>query len=72
MTENLTLSDLLLADPADTGCEPGFEIIDQYVELELAEKDPSAEFPGFAAHLSSCSACRVDHDGMLDAARAEP
>ncbi len=72
MTEKLTLSDLLLADARDPGCQAGFEIIDQFVELELAGEDPGTRFAGLAAHLRSCRACRIDHEGILHAARTEP
>jgi hypothetical protein len=72
MTGKVTLNDLLLADPRDPGCQGGLEVIDQYVELELLGKDPAESFPGLAAHLRSCPACRLDHDGILEAARAEP
>jgi hypothetical protein len=72
MTEKTTLNDLLIADPRDFGCQAGFDFIGQYVELELAGKDPAAAYPGLAAHLSCCPACRLDHDGLLDAARADP
>jgi hypothetical protein len=71
MTDKITLEELLHSDSADPGCEAGFEIIDQYVELEVAGRDAAAQYPGLAAHLRSCPACRVDHDGILDAARAE-
>ncbi|MBV9413528.1 MAG: hypothetical protein JO363_00980 [Solirubrobacterales bacterium] len=71
MTEKLTLNDLLLADARDPGCQAGFEFVDQYVELELAGKNPAALYPGLAAHLRSCAACRLDHDGILEAARIE-
>ena len=71
MTEKLTLDDLLLADTRDPGCQAGFEFVDQYVELELAGKNPAALHPGLAAHLRSCPACQLDHDGILEAARAE-
>jgi hypothetical protein len=72
MTEKLTLKDLLLADPRDPGCQAGFEFITQYVELELAGQDPAAAYPGLAAHLRCCPACRLDHDGLLEAVRADP
>jgi hypothetical protein len=72
MTEKLTLSDLLRAHRSDPGCEAGFGLIDQYVEFELAGKDPTAQFPGLAAHLRACPACRLDHDGTLHAVRTEP
>jgi hypothetical protein len=39
------------------------------VELELAGKDPAERFPGTAAHLRTCAACRADHDGLLEAAQ---
>ena len=71
MSDKISLDELLHVDPADPGCEAGFEIIDQYVELELAGADPAAYFPGLAAHLRSCPACRLDHDGILEAVRAE-
>ena len=71
MTQKSTLSELLLADPRDAGCLAGLEVIDQYVELELVGKDPAESFPGVAAHLRSCPACRLDHDGILQAARDE-
>lgn len=71
MTEKPTLSELLLADLRDPGCQAGLEVIDQYVELELVGKDPAQSFPGVAAHLQSCPACRLDHDGILQAARGE-
>jgi hypothetical protein len=58
------------ADGRDPGCAGAFEIADQYVELELAGQDAVTRFPGFAIHLRSCPACRVDYQGLLAAARA--
>ena len=45
------------------------EILDAYVELELAGEDPARVFPGTAIHLRSCPGCQADHDGLLEAAR---
>jgi hypothetical protein len=70
--EKLTLEGLLLADPRDPGCEVGFEFVAECVELELAGKDAAAAYPGLAVHLRCCPACRVDRDGLLEAARADP
>jgi hypothetical protein len=36
MSDHIDLDDLLRADPADPGCQAGVEIVDQYVELDLA------------------------------------
>ena len=63
------LEELLRADERDAGCSAGEEILDAYVELELAGADPARVYPGTAIHLESCPACRADHDGLLEAAR---
>jgi hypothetical protein len=63
------LDDLLRSLDGDAGCTAGEDIMDAYVELELAGEDPSDAFPGTAIHLRSCPGCRADHDGLLEAAR---
>ncbi len=72
MNEKRTINELLAADPLDPGCDAGVPIIDQYVDMELAGQDAAARFPGMAVHLRSCSACRADHDGLLELAKAGP
>ena len=66
MDDRPTLDQFLAADPIDAGCDAGLTTLDEYVELELAGQDPAIRFPGLAAHLRSCPACRADHDGLLD------
>jgi hypothetical protein len=63
------LDDLLRAIPGDAGCTAGEDILDAYVELELAGEDPAQTYPGTAIHLASCPGCAADHDGLLEAAR---
>ena len=63
------LDDLLRATQGDAGCTAGEDILDAYVELEVAGKDPARVYPGTAIHLRSCPGCRADHDGLLEAAR---
>lgn len=63
------LDDLLRADRGDAGCAAGEEILDAYVELELAGEDAARVFPGTATHLLSCPGCKADHEGLLEAAR---
>ena len=63
------LDELLRAQVGDAGCTAGEEILDAYVELELAGEDPARVFPGTAIHLRSCPGCKADHDGLLEAAR---
>jgi hypothetical protein len=47
-------------------CEECFELLDQYVELEIAGEDPDARLPGVAAHLEGCPACHEDHESLRD------
>jgi hypothetical protein len=74
MTDHRDLAELLRARDGDAGCTAGEDVLDAYVELELAGKDPARTYPGTAIHLRACPGCRADHDGLLDAARrfAEP
>lgn len=67
-----SLDKLLAADPRDPGCEAALEVLDLYVEAELAGLDAAPRFPGAAAHLRSCPACRVDYEGLRAAAVAFP
>jgi predicted anti-sigma-YlaC factor YlaD len=69
MTDDLRLQDLLRAEDGDAGCIAGEDILDAYVELELAGQDPALVYPGTAIHLRSCPGCRADHEGLLEAAR---
>jgi hypothetical protein len=63
------LDELLRALAGDAGCTAGDEILDAYVELELAGADPARTYPGTATHLARCPGCAADHAGLLEAAR---
>jgi hypothetical protein len=63
------LDELLRALPGDAGCAAREDILDAYIELELAGEDPAQTYPGTAIHLTSCPGCAADHAGLLDAAR---
>jgi hypothetical protein len=55
-----------LVGPTDPelGCDECFDLLDAYVELELAGSDAGAEMPLLRAHLRGCSACRDDYDSL--------
>jgi hypothetical protein len=63
------LDEFLRAEEGDAGCTAGEDILDAYVELELAGEDPARVFPGTAIHLRGCPGCQADHAGLLEAAR---
>ena len=69
MTDIRRIDELLRARHGDAGCNAGEDVLDAYVELELAGEDPALVFPGTAIHLQSCPGCREDHAGLLEAAR---
>jgi hypothetical protein len=62
-----SLERFLKTDPADVGCAETFELLDRYVERQLAYGDAAAHYPGVAAHLSSCNPCVQDFEGLLAA-----
>jgi hypothetical protein len=53
------------AEPEVT-CEECFELLDQYVDLELAGEDADARLPGMRAHLQGCPACHEDHESLRE------
>lgn len=55
----------------EVSCETCFDLLDRYVEAELAGIDPEVPMPGMRAHLDGCPACREDHDSLLDLVREE-
>ena len=48
----------------EVGCDECFEMLDRYVELELAGADADAAIPGLKAHLAGCPACREEHESL--------
>ncbi len=62
-----SLEQFLRTDPLDAGCAETFELLDRYVERQLAYGDAAARYPAIAAHLSSCNPCIQDFEGLLAA-----
>ncbi len=59
-----TLGRLLGPAEAEVGCDECFDLLDRYVELELARADADAAMPGLGAHLAGCPACREEHESL--------
>jgi predicted anti-sigma-YlaC factor YlaD len=59
------LAQLLGPSSAEIGCDECFDLLDEYVELELAGLDADGSIPGLRAHLEGCSACREEHDSLV-------
>ena len=65
------LGRLLGPGEPEIGCEECFAQLDRFVELELADADADAAFPGLRAHLAGCPACREEHESLLAFVRGE-
>jgi hypothetical protein len=60
------LLDRLLGAPGpELTCDECFNLLDEYVELELGHAEADQAIPGMRAHLRGCSACREEHDSLL-------
>lgn len=58
----------LSAEAGDAGCDVTFQVLDVYAEALHQERAPGLRFPGVAAHLRGCTACRQDYEGLVAAA----
>jgi hypothetical protein len=58
------LGRLLGPEGPELGCEECFELLDVYVEAELAGEDAGRRVPGMQAHLRGCPACAEEHDSL--------
>jgi hypothetical protein len=52
-------------------CDECFELLDEYVELELAGEDADRRLPGVREHLQGCPACNEDHESLRDFVQLE-
>lgn len=52
----------------EVGCDECFDMLDRYVERELAGEDPDAAYPGMRSHLFGCPACADEHESLRELA----
>jgi hypothetical protein len=69
VTNHRDFDDLLRAADGDAGCNATREILEAYVELEIAGREPERLYPAAATHLQACPDCGAEHEGLLEAAR---
>jgi hypothetical protein len=58
MSQDDELRRVLGPEGPDIGCDECFDRLDEYVELELANRDADAAVPGMRTHLEGCPACK--------------
>jgi hypothetical protein len=64
--ESNEIERVLGPDGPEVSCEECFELLDEYVEKELAGADADGAVPGMRAHLDGCPACREDHESLRE------
>lgn len=52
-------------------CTQCFELLPQYVDLELAGRAPDVQPPLFRQHLEQCAVCREEYETLRDLVRAD-
>ena len=55
----------------EVGCDECFDLLDEYVEVELAGGDVDGRLPGMSTHLAGCPACREEHESLRALAAAD-
>jgi hypothetical protein len=65
MTDRELIGRLLGPEGPELTCEQCFDLLDRYVELEVAGAPADERVPGMRAHLAGCSACDEDHASLL-------
>jgi hypothetical protein len=63
-TDRELVARLLGPEGPEVTCEECFELLDEYVDLEVAGEDADARLPGLRAHLEGCPACHEDHESL--------
>ena len=64
MKDDRDIEKLLGPAGYEVSCEECFELLDEYVELELKGADADARIPGMRNHLDGCGACREEHESL--------
>ena len=52
----------------EIGCDACFELLDEFVDLELAGVDANSQVPGMRAHLQGCPACHEEYESLRELA----
>jgi anti-sigma factor RsiW len=65
------MSHLLGPTGPEIGCDACFELLDEYVDVELEGGDADARIPGMRAHLQGCPACHEEYESLRELAAAD-
>ena len=55
----------------EISCTECFDLVPQYVDLEVAGESPDKKVPRLRQHLDQCAACREEYEALRDLVRLE-
>jgi predicted anti-sigma-YlaC factor YlaD len=55
----------------ELSCSACFDLLPQYVDIEVAGEAPDLQLPLFRRHLEQCSVCREEYETLRELARLE-
>jgi hypothetical protein len=55
----------------EISCTECFDLVSQFVELEVSGEDAAAKIPQLKQHLDQCRACRDEYEALRDLRRLE-
>lgn len=55
----------------ELSCTECFDVLPQYVDLEVAGEAPDRQLPLFRQHLEQCGVCREEYEVLRELARLE-
>ena len=55
----------------ELSCSACFELLPQYVDLELSSEGADVQLPLFRHHLEQCAVCREEYETLRELARLE-
>jgi hypothetical protein len=56
---------LLGTGKAEVGCDECFQLLDQYVDTQVARGNAAGYMPKMHAHLDGCPVCFDEYESML-------
>ena len=55
----------------EISCSECFDLVSQYVDVELSGEDAARQMPQLTHHLKQCAACREEYETLRDLARLD-
>jgi anti-sigma factor RsiW len=65
------MSELLGPTGPEVTCDACFELLDEYVDVELGGGDADTRLPGMRTHLEGCPACHEEYESLRELAAAD-